>query len=188
MRSFSSFFYLLGYVLLITPPRAIDLTATERAHQGELSKQPLFIVMIIELFIRIALVLIVAVSIESLITKTTYETYILDVVFGMIVILGACHSLFYYLLLGYLRVSIGFKIAIRLYRLARNLCYAAIPGLIVVIPLLVWRWKQNQLPFEDGVVYEIYLFTTLLMVMAGVVEALIMKRKPLGLDKTLQAE
>jgi len=144
--------------------------------------------MVIELFIRIALVLMVAVSLESLMTKTIYETYMLDVVFSMIVILGACHSLFYYLLLGYLRVSIGLNIAIRLYRLMRNLCYAAIPGLIAVVPLLVWRWKQGKLPFEDGVVYEVYLFTTLLMVVAGVIEALVVKRKPLGLDEHLRAE
>ncbi len=183
-----SLFYLLGYVLLIAPPRAIDLTAAERAHQGELSKQPLFVVMSIELLIRIALVLLVAVSLESLLTKTIYETYLLDVVFSMIVILGACHSLFYYLLLGYLRVSIGLNIALRLYRLMRNLCYAAIPGMVAVVPLLVWKWKQGEAPFDDGVVFDAYLFTTLLMVVAGVIEALVMKRKPLGLDKHLLAE
>jgi len=188
MHSFFGLSYLFGYVLLIAPPRAIDLTATERAHQGELAKLPLFFVMIIELLIRIALVLLVAVALESLVTKIVYETYMLDTVFGMIVVLGACHSLFYYLLLGYLRDSIGLNIAMRVYRLMRNLCYAAIPGLIVVVPLLIWRWKQDEQPFNDGLIFEVYLFTTLLMLVAGVIEALVMRRKPLGLDENLRGE
>ncbi len=185
---FLSLFYLLAYVLLIAPPRAIDLTAAQRAYHGELSKQPLFIVFAIELSVRVALMLLVAVSLESLLSKTIYETYMLDVVFSVIVVLGACHSLFYYLLLGYLRASIGFNVAVRLYRLMRNLCYAGIPGLVAVVPLLVWKWKQGRLPFEDGTVFEVYLFTTLLMLVAGLIEALVMRRKPLGLDEHLHAE
>jgi hypothetical protein len=182
------FFYPLGYLLLITPPRAIDLTVTERSRRGELSRQPLFVVMLVELLIRIALLLMAAVALEAVMTKTVYETYLLDWVFSMIAILGACHSLSYYLLLGYLRAVVGLERALRLYRLLRNLCYAAIPGLVAVLPLLLWRWKQEQPPFEDGLVLKAYLFTTGLMVAAGVIEALVMKRKPLGLDDHLSAE
>ncbi|MCP4077414.1 MAG: hypothetical protein GY744_14680 [Gammaproteobacteria bacterium] len=188
MRSIIYFFHLLGYVLLIVPPRAIDLTVSERARRGELAKQPLFIVMIVELLIRIALILLVAVSLESLLSNNLYESYMLDTVFGMIVCLGICHSFCYFLLLGYLHDSIGLKLGMRLYRLLRNLCYAAIPGLVAVVPLLLWKWNQAQMPFEDGLVYQVYSITTLLMIIIGVVEALIMKRKPLGLDVHLPAE
>ncbi len=121
-------------------------------------------------------------------SETVYETYRLDVVFSMIVILGACHSLFYYLLLGYLCIPIGLDMAMRIYRLMRNLCYAAIPGLVTVLPLLAWRWRLEQPPFEDGVVFQVYLVTTLLMVVVGVIEALVMRRKPLGLDEHLRGE
>jgi len=185
MRSYTLFLYLLGYVLLISPPRSIDLTFNERARRGELSKQPLFIVMMIEFLIRSALLLILAVSIESLMTKMVYETYKLDVVFSAMVLLGAFHALSYYLLLGLLRASIGLDLSIRLYRLFRNLCYAAIPGLFTVMPLLVWKWKQQQIPFEDGLVFFVYLITTLVMAVLGIIEAMLMNRKPLGLDNHL---
>lgn len=185
---FVSLFHAVGYVLLITPPRAIDLTVSQRTQRGELARQPLFVVMLIELLIRIALILLVAVGLEALVGDTIYETYRVDMMFSVIVILGASHSLFYFLLLGYLRKTIGLRLAMRFYRLMRNLCYALIPGFLAVIPLLLWKWKQGHLPFEDGLVFLVYFFTTLLMIGFGVVEALVMKRKPLGLDRHLHEE
>jgi hypothetical protein len=184
----ASLFHVVGYVLLITPPRAIDLTVSQRMHRGELDRQPLFVVMLVELLIRIALILLVAVGLESIFGDTAYETYRIDTMFIIIVILGACHSLFYYFLLGYLRETIGLRLAMRIYRLMRNLCYAAIPGFLAVVPLLIWKWKQDHLPFEDALVFQVYYLTTLLMIAFGVVEALLMKRKPLGLDRHLHEE
>ncbi len=188
MRSIIILFHWFGYVLLITPPRAIDLTVSERASRGELASQSLFIVMLVELLIRIALVLLVAVSLESFFGNTIYETYLLDTVFSVIVILGTCHSFSYFVLLGYLRRRVGLRLAMRLYRLLRNLCYSAIPGFMAVLPLLLWKWSHQKLPFEDGLVFDLYLFTTLLMIVIGMIEALIMKRKPLGLDVHLSSE
>lgn len=185
---FVSLFHIFGYVLLITPPRAIDLTVTQRTQRGELARQPLFVVMLVELLIRIALILLVAVGLEWIAGDTVYETYRIDIMFSIIVILGACHSLFYFLLLGYLRKYIGLRLAMRVYRLIRNLCYALIPGFLVVVPLLLWKWKQDHLPFEDGLVFQVYFLTTLLMISVGVLEAMVMKRKPLGLDRHLQDE
>lgn len=188
MLRFVSLFHIFGYVLLITPPRAIDLTVSQRKQRGELARQPLFVVMLIELSIRVALILLVAVGLESIFGDTAYETYRIDTMFTIIVILGACHSLFYYFLLGYLRESIGLKLAMRIYRLMRNLCYAVIPGFLVVIPLLIWKWKQGHLPFEDDLVFLVYFATTLLMIAFGAAEAMVMKRKPLGLDLHLREE
>ena len=185
---FVSLFHVVGYVLLITPPRAIDLTVSQRMQRGELDRQPLFVVMLVELLIRIALILLVAVGLESIFGDTAYETYRIDTMFIIIVILGASHSLFYYFLLGYLREAIGLRLAMRIYRLMRNLCYAAIPGFLVVVPLLIWKWKQDHLPFEDALVFQVYYVTTLLMIAFGVLEALLMKRKPLGLDRHLHEE
>lgn len=185
---FVGLFHAFGYVLLITPPRAIDLTVSQRTQKGELAKQPLFVVMMVELLIRIALILLVAVSLESIVGDTVYETYWIDIMFSIIVIMGTCHSLFYFLLLGYLREYIGMKLAMRIYRLMRNLCYAVIPGFLALLPLLLWKWKQNQLPFEDGLVLLVYFLTTLLMIAFGVVEAMLRKRKPLGLDVNLHED
>ncbi|MCP3688098.1 MAG: hypothetical protein GY784_06765, partial [Gammaproteobacteria bacterium] len=174
--------------LLIAPPHAIDLTQSESANQGELAKQPLFIVLLTELLIRMALLLIIAVLSESLLSNTVYSTYMLDTVFTIFAGLGVCHSFAYFLLLGYLRTYIGSRPAMKLYRLLRNLCYAPIPGLLAVMPLLLWKWELEQMPFDDGLVFQVYYLTTLLMIAAGLVEALVMKRKPLGLDKHLSME
>ncbi|MFT7129352.1 MAG: hypothetical protein ACI89U_001468 [Gammaproteobacteria bacterium] len=188
MLRFNSFLHLLGYVLLIAPPRAIDLTVSERTRQGELSRQPLSIVMLVELLIRVAFILFLAVGLESIMGEIFYETYRLDVVFSIVAGLGACHSFVYLLFLGYLRKSIGKKVSLRIYRLLRNFCYASLPGMLVVLPLLVWKWRQDQLPFEDDLVLKVYFITTALMAAAGAIEALIMKRKPLGLDQHLNVE
>ncbi len=144
--------------------------------------------MLIELLIRVALLLIMAVCLEFLMGKTIYETHMLDTVFSMVAILGVCHGLFYYLLLGYLHPSISLKFGMRIYRLLRNLCYAPIPGLVAVVPLLLWKWKLGQMPFDDDLVFQVYYFTTLLMIVVGLMEALVMKRKPLGLDEHLRME
>jgi hypothetical protein len=188
MLRFNSFLYLLGYALLIAPPRSIDLTVSERTRQGELSKQPLSIVMLVELLIRVAFILFLAVGLESIMGEIFYETYRLDVVFSIVAGFGACHSFVYFLFLGYLRNSIGTKLSLKIYRFLRNLCYASLPGMLVVLPLLVWKWKQDQLPFEDNFVLKVYFITTCLMVAAGAIEALVMKRKPLGLDQYLNIE
>jgi hypothetical protein len=141
--------------------------------------------MLIELLIRIALILLVAVSLESIVGDTAYETYRIDTLFIIIVILGTSHTLFYYFLLGYLKETIGLRLALRIYRLMRNLCYSAIPGFLAMVPLLIWKCKQGHLPFNDGLVLQVYISTTLLMTTFGLVEALVMKRKPLGLDRHL---
>ena len=182
---FVNLFYTVGYLLLITPPRAIDLTVSHRISSGELAKQPLWVVMLIELLIRVALILLVAVGLESVFGDAAYETYWIDTLFIIIVMQGAFHSLFYYCLLGYLRETIGLMLAMRIYRLMRNLCYAVIPGFLAVVPLLIWKWKQEHLPFEDGLEFQLYSVTTLLMIVLGVVEAMVVKRKPLGLDRHL---
>lgn len=173
------------YIFIISPPNAIDLTESQRAKQGELSRQPLFIVMMVELLIRAALVLIVATSIEIVIGNHIYEFYKLDIVFGILVFLGFFHALFYFVILGYLRLKIGNHMAMRIYRLLRNVCYAALPGFATVIPILIWKLKTGELPFEDGMVYTVYFTTTIIMIAIGTLEALLMKRKPLGLDNHL---
>jgi len=176
-------FYFAGYLLLISPPRAIDLTVSQREQQGELSRWPLFSVMLVELSIRIALILLVAAGLELAIGELVYETYLFDVFFGVLVALGSVHSLFYLLLLGYLPAYSGRAVALRLYRLARNLCYAAIPGFAVVAPLLLWKPHRGQQPFDDGLVFVVYLLTSLLMVALGVFEAMLVRRRPLGLGE-----
>lgn len=181
-------FYVMAYIMLIAPPRAIALTAEQREKGGELSSQPLIVVLAVELFMRVALVLLIAVMTESWLTETVYETYLLDRVFSLIVILGSLHTLSYYFLLGEFQQRIGAVLSMRIYRLARNLCYCAVPGLVAVIPVLVWQWKNDRLPFSDGLAFEVYTITTLLMLAAGLLEAMVMHRKPLGLDRNIRVE
>jgi hypothetical protein len=73
--------YTVGYLLLITPPPAIDLTVSQRTSSSELARQPFWVVMLIELLIRVALILRVAVGLESVFGDAAYETYWIDTMF-----------------------------------------------------------------------------------------------------------
>ena len=178
----------LGYIFLIAPPRAIDITHAQRSKQGELARQPLYVVMLVELMIRIALMLVIAMGTELMLGDELYEIFRLDIAYTIVVLAGIAHSLSYLLLLGYLKSAIGAERAMRVYRLVRNLCYAAIPGLLIVIPWLIWKWNRGLPLFEDGLVFLTYSLITLFMATVGVIEAAVMTRKPLGLDRNLDQE
>lgn len=182
---FGPFLNVLGFVFLISPPRAIDLTASQRASQGELAKQPLFIIMLVELMIRIAGILLLATSLEFLLGNRFYETIKLDTGFSIIVAQGVLHSLCYYLTLGYLKAYIGITTAMRIYRLLRNLCYSVLPGFAVILPIVLWRTGHEEPLYADGIVFQIYIAVTVAMMIIGEIEALVMQRKPLGLDDHL---
>ncbi|MGB0465971.1 MAG: hypothetical protein ACPGF7_00400 [Pontibacterium sp.] len=182
---FNQVLFLLGYALLIEPPRAIDLQAEEHRTHGELDGKPLIVVLGIELLIRGGILLFIAVLCEEVLGKAFYDLYRLDLVMGVLLLSGIAHSLFYYIFLGCLRERFG-EAAIRLYRVGRNLAYALLPGFMTAIPVLIWQAHNQLVPFSGDLVEKTYLVTLALMVFAGLIEAFIVHRKPLGLDQTLR--
>lgn len=185
MKVLSQGLFLLGYILLVGPPRALDLQVKERKSGGELADQPLVLVLVVELMLRSALLLLVAVLAEELMGKFYYDHFKLDLMMAIFIASGLVHAIFYYIFIGLLYPRIG-RTALRLYRFGRNMAYAALPGLVTIIPPLIWQTKNQIPPFSGDLIEVIYFGTFAVMALAGTIEALILHRKPLGLDKSLK--
>ena len=182
---FLHLFYAVGYLLLITPPQAVDLMQKQKTCQGELSRLPLVIVIIVELAIRLAILMLLAVGIESVVGDVIYESMRLDGAFLLVALLGILHSVSYYLMFGYWYDRLEHTRAMRLYRLLRNIGYAFIPGLGVVLPLMLLRYREPQWVLGDGFLLVIYGLITVVMIIVGIIEVMLTRRKPLGLGEYL---
>ena len=174
------FGYATLYFLMVAPPRVFKIKARQLKTQGELANLPTYMIMIIELAVRFAIVLVIAASIEGLIGNTLYEINHIDMFFIAIMAIGSFHSVVFYLIF---RLSVhGSHSAslTQLYRFLRNMCYASLSGLIAVIPVLIWKWDHQLPPFDDGLAIQLYSWTSIFFLFVGIVEAKIMKRMPLG--------
>ena len=168
------------YLLLIAPPRAFDIKKNQVQMKGELAQLPTFVIVMIELIVRVAIILLIATGLESQFGDELYETYKMDIVFSVVVTFGAVHSVIYYVAFGMITDLVSARTANKLYRFIRNGCYAVLPGFACIIPVLIIRWDREQAPFEDGFAFQIYIWTTIIMLSLGVIEALFMNREPLG--------
>lgn len=187
MQSLLRLMFIPGYLLLISPPRAIDLRTKERAQDGELSRQPLIVVLGIEFLLRGAVLLVLAVGAEQLVGDRFYETYHFDYLGILLIVIGAFHTLIYYLFLGLFQPQLG-QVGFRVYRLLRNLAYAFLPGIVALLPVLLWQNLKGVEPFSGTLPSQVYLSVTALMILAGIIEAAITKRRPLGLDENLKID
>ena len=92
------FGYATLYFLMVAPPRVFKIKARQLKTQGELANLPTYMIMIIELAVRFAIVLVIAASIESLIGNTLYEINHIDMFFIAIMAIGSFHSVVFYLI------------------------------------------------------------------------------------------
>lgn len=176
--------FLVGYFLFFGPPRALDLQRSENAKGGELSGLPTWAVLGIEAMVRGGSLLVFAVSIEALLGSYWYSHFMLDLVMGVVILVGLGHMLAYYLIFSVFEKRLG-RLTGRVYRFARNICYAFLPGLAVIDAMLLW---QALRPLELIPVNSLgvgYWISTAVLLAIGLLEAAIVKRQPLGLDKTL---
>lgn len=172
--------YALLYLMMIAPPRAFDIKHKESTHNGELASLPTYCVVSIELFVRVACVLILAAGIEMLLGNTLYETHRIDTFFCTVVSAGAIHSGTFYLIFNAGCASDISSSLLLLYRLVRNSCYAILTGFISVVPVFIWRFDHELPPFSDGVAVQAYLCTAGFFLIAGLIEAKFASRLPLG--------
>lgn len=182
MQFFWNSLFLIGYLLAFGPPRAIYLLEHEKATNGELKNAPPVLLVVIELGVRLTALMVIAVTLQNLMTNQLYEIYRLDLGFFILGTVAIVHTCSYFLFLVVLRDGMG-SLADRIYRLVRNISYSFVPGLAAVILVLVWEWQQKIDPFSSGYVELVYQLTTLAMLVASVIEAAFVKRKPQGLDK-----
>lgn len=185
MKELNRLLFILGYILFVGPPRALDIAVSERRKGGELASVPVWGVLVVEGLLRLILLLIVAVSFEQLISSYWYSWLEIDRSAAVMLVVGSLHMLAYYLILHRFQRRIGSR-AFRAYRLVRNLAYAFLPGLAVVTLALLYDSQQVIASVDLQLQASIYAGVTSVMLIAGIVEAVFVSRVPQGLDDYLQ--
>ena len=176
-------FYILAYVSFIAPPRASQILRHHRVHHGELEKLPVGAVLLIETTLRSMMLIAIAVGLEWIIGKGLYEILLLDSALGVVLLGGVLHAFAYYVFL--LRSMFGEKYSERLYRLARNLCFALLPGLAILFLVNLYVLYVFAASTIDVPLVELYLAIAVFFGVVGLIEACVVKRPPLGVDQQI---
>ena len=176
---------LLGYLFFISPPKALEIIKNQ-PNDGELKNLPVWVVVLLEGLIRISLLLVISTTIQEYISgKEMYEVMHLDDCFTLIACVGLFHFAIYYLLVVCCSKNTKFHKMLGIYRLLRNLGYAAlssIPFYVLGNLAIAEKWVDISL---TGYLVPATLAITALFLLAGVIEALVRRRVPLGLDDRL---
>lgn len=173
--------YVLGYVSLIGPPRAVHIKASAVEKGGELADQPLWVVVVAELIVRGGLFIMLGALVESTIGKAFYETYRMDLFLGALILCGLVHTTAYTLCFVLFRENIA--LSQRIYRFVRNMCYSVIPAFPVAAFLLIWQDMQRFRFDNPHIVEWAFLGTWSLFAVAGIVETFITRRRPRGMGE-----
>jgi len=185
VRDINRILFVLGYLLFVGPPRAIDLAISERKKGGELAKLPVLAVLIVEALVRASTLLFAAVALEQIISVYWYSWLRIDRSALVMLIVGSIHMFSYYLFIYHYRKRLGQQ-GFRLYRLFRNLSYALLPGLVVVTLLLLVDGLRSTPWFSEELQLAVYAGVSLFMIGVGLIEFMIVSRVPQGLDTALR--
>lgn len=185
MKDLNRLLYILGYILFVGPPRALDLAVSERKRGGELARVPVWGVLLVEGLFRLVLLLSVAVFFEQLITPYWYSWLEIDRSAMIMLLIGSLHMISYYLLLHRFYKKLGSR-TFRIYRLLRNIGYAFLPGLAAVTLALLYDAQQVTPVVDLQIQSMIYAGVTIVMLAAGIGEAILVSRTPQGLDSYLR--
>ena len=182
MKALSNILFIFGYLSVIGPPRASNLHSLEIKKAGELKNQPLIVMLVVEYLMRSVMLLLIFVGVEFVVGKSIYETYYLDYLGLLLLGVGAVHTFSYYLCFALLKQSKKI-VRIRLYRLLRNLAYSWLPGIGIVSMMLLVEFLQEKDPFTNlETTVHVYVISTALVLLVGMIEWVLVKRHPLGLD------
>ena len=183
-ESFARILWLTGYVLLIGPPRTFAIRAKAHRAGSELSNLPFAVLTGIEVMVRGGLLLLLMVAVEGLLGKALYEYLLLDYFFLALVFTGGMHLLIYL----YCFSSRGNRPPpMRTYRIGRNACYAVAPALAASFIGLLWQHYHQQPLLGGNLIPTLFALCWTAGLIAGCIEALIIRRKPKGLDAVLSA-
>ncbi len=140
-ESFARILWLIGYVLLIGPPRIFAIRAKARQTGSELSDLPFAVLIGIEVMVRGGLLLLLMVAVEGLLGKALYEYLLLDYFFLALVFTGGIHLAIY---LHCFSFRGNKPPPMRTYRMGRNACYAVAPALAASFIGLLWQHYHQQ--------------------------------------------
>lgn len=175
------YLFLLGYVTAVGPPRSLYLKYREDLSQGELSKQPHAIFLAIELAGRLLSLMLIAVVVEEQLGKSAYEALRLETAFTIVGSAGILHTAAYFVFVVLPKRGDN-RVSYSLYRVFRNIAYACIPGLFLVLISIVWERVNGLEPYESGIAHDLYIYSVVLLVAVGFVEAVIVSRHPSAVD------
>jgi hypothetical protein len=181
----SRILFIVGYLSMVGPPRAVGIHSRAQANNGELAGKPLFLVVLIELMLRAGLLIVTAFAVTELVGREAYERYRGDMFLIGLVVSGCVHTLFYYVCFDLLHARLGQSVT-RLYRVGRNLAYAVVPAFFTSGVALAWQEMNQRHLFSGDLVTNTFLGTWVVMVLIGMIEALLVNRHPLGLDNVLR--
>jgi len=175
--------FLMGYVLLVGPPRAVEISSHADDSGDELQGKPIWVVILAEFILRSGLFLIIAVSIETLLGDQLYEQYRLDLFLGSLIFAGLIHTFSYYA--SYCLIDSSEHSQSRIYRLGRNFSYAIVPAFMAAGLVVIWQDINDIELFSGQYLEQVFFATWSLFVLLGLFEALMMKRIPTGLGRIL---
>jgi len=177
MSLFEALFRLFAFVTLMSTPKITDAMNSKR----EIASLELFAARITRLMldysIRVVLLFSVGLGLEYLFGNELYESFMIDYALVVIVILGGVHWCVFGVLSG---LNLAPRLRYTLYRAARNACFAPMPGLFLVVPVLAWEFYQGYEPYESGFAYQVYCVATITALVLGLAEALLSKTAPTG--------
>lgn len=185
MRFLVEIFRVFAYAFLISPPKALDLKRREAQLGGELSRQPLIVIVGLDLLIRVTALAMFAWGLEWFMGDVFYESYRLDLVFLTIVLLGGCHHLIYYLFFAVWHPVGRFRA--RVYRFLRNLLYTPLPSLAALLPVMVYEFFHGVEAYESLIWQSLSPYVLSITLVVGLIEAAIGNRKPSGVDVEVSA-
>lgn len=180
---FSHTLFIIGYILLAGPPRAIEISINANRYGDDLQDKPIQSIFLFEFLLRSGVFLVIAASIESLLGDYLFERYQLDLFLMSLILAGGIHTLAYYV--AYCLLDPHNRSVLRVYRLGRNFAYALIPAFVAAGLVLLWQEINYIELFSKQHVEKAFIATWCLFVLIGLVEALIMKRIPTGLGQSL---
>ena len=173
---FLKLLFCLGYLTLVGPPRAIPMKKKlEKKTTGELFGEPILVVLIVELAIRVSMFIMLAVSMELLLGNDVFEVVYGDEMLVGLMACGMLHVIAYYI--GLVIITPKNKnLGMMFYRLGRNVAYSLFMGILSVSCVLFYKYA-NQIKIIKSDITIIYEDIFFIFVLIGVIEAILKVNK-----------
>lgn len=172
---------LLAYVVLLGPPHALQIHADAQNKGGELDGLPVWMVFGAEFLMRASVFLMISWGLQEVLGNETFRRFQVFFLIGAVFASGFVHTTVYFYCF-FIKWEIWPKSRLgRVYRMGRNLAYSVIPAFFTSGLMLGWQ-EYNQMPLFQGHLVETTFFIVWGgMAVLGVIEAILVKRKPLGI-------
>lgn len=171
MKKFTNSHDFITYILFLSDPRCFFYIDRNGQQLQDYSYRATLLSFTTELMIRTALMLLLAVMIESILGDTIYESYRLDHLFSAFVAIGVVNSCSFYLSHIFLRRGFNHRTVFLRHTSLRNTTYALLAGFFLASPVLIMNWKNNEAPFDNGLYFETYVVITIILIISGLVLA-----------------